>query len=145
MDRLGTWRRQWRSHLWSAYSQLRAVIKSLTSVDHWILMELLARGKGTASKSIKLSALMLAAMGYVFISLSGPPIMHSNLLQQGKHCCAKGFTLALTMARARGRPRRGAGWYAVDTRRKRHERFARAMLLDKEKCRRGTTTANSPP
>jgi hypothetical protein len=116
-----------------AYSQLWTVIKAFASIGHRILMELLAREQGTASQSIKLSALMLAAMVYVFISLSGPPIMHSNLIQQSKHRCAEGFALALTMPRARGRPRRGAGWYAADARKKRHQRFARAMLLAKEK------------
>jgi hypothetical protein len=128
-----------------AYSQLRPVIKAFTSVGHRILMELLAREQGTASQSIKLSALMLAAMVYVFISLIGPPIMHSNLIQQSKHRCAQGIALALIMPRARGRPRRGAGWYAADARKKRHQRFARAMLLAKEKRRGGATTSNSLP
>jgi hypothetical protein len=108
-------------------------------------MELLARGQGTASQSIKLSALMLAAMGYAFFSLNGPPTSHSNLFQQGKHRCAGGSALALTMPRVRGRPRRGAGWYAADSRRKRHQRFSRAMLLAKKKRRGGATVANSPP
>jgi hypothetical protein len=76
---------------------------------------------------------MLAAMVYVFISLRGPPIMHSNLIQQSKHRCAKGFALALTMLRERGRPHRGTGWYAADARKKWHQRFSRAMLLAKEK------------
>jgi hypothetical protein len=108
-------------------------------------MELLARGQGTASQSIKLSALMLAAMGYVYFSLNRPPTSHSNLFQQVQHRRAGGSALALTMPRVRGRPRRGAGWYAADSRRKRHQRFARAMLLARKKRRGGATVANSPP
>jgi hypothetical protein len=67
-------------------------------------MEPLTREQGTASQSIKLSALMLAAMVYVIISLIGPPRMHLNLVQQSKNRCAEGLALALIMPRARGRP-----------------------------------------
>jgi hypothetical protein len=50
-----------------------------------------------ASQSIKLSALMLAAMVYVIISLIGPPIMHLNFFEKNKNRCAGGI-LALALA-----------------------------------------------
>jgi hypothetical protein len=111
-------------------------------------MEPLTREQGTTSQSIKLSALMLAAMVYVIISSIEPPRMHLNLVEQSKNRCAGGIlalALALIMPRARGRPHRGAGWYAADARKKRHKRFERALLLAKTKHRVGATTPNSPP
>jgi hypothetical protein len=111
-------------------------------------MEPLAREQGTASQSIQLSALMVAAMVYGIISLIGPPIMHLKLVEQSKNRCAGGIlalALALIMPQARRRPRRGAGWYAADARKKRHKRFERALLLAKTKRRGDATAANSPP
>jgi hypothetical protein len=49
------------------------------------------------------------------------------------------------MPRARGRPRRGAGWYAVDSRRKRHKKFERALVLAKRKRPRESKETDSPP
>jgi hypothetical protein len=53
--------------------------------------------------------------------------------------------LAPTMPRLRGKPRRGAGWYAADSRRKRHGNFKRVVRLARQKRRRMTTVASSPP
>jgi hypothetical protein len=74
-----------------------------------------------ASQSIKLSTLMVAAIVYAIIHLTGTLRVHSKLTEQSRNSSA-GDTLALililTMPRVRGRPRRGADWYAVDYRRK---------------------------
>jgi hypothetical protein len=79
---------------------------------------------------------MVAAMVYVIISLIGPLRMQLNFVEQSKNHCAGGIlalALALIMPRARGRPRRGVGWYAADARKKQHKRFERALLLAKTK------------
>jgi hypothetical protein len=80
--------------------------------------------------------------------LTGPLRMQLKLVEQSKNRSAGGIlalALTLTMPRARGRPRRGAGWYAVDSRRKRHKRFERALLLAKRKRRGEAIATSSPP
>jgi hypothetical protein len=49
------------------------------------------------------------------------------------------------MPRIRGRPRRGAGWYAAESRRKRHKKFAQAIRAARRKRRAIATTVLSPP
>jgi hypothetical protein len=49
------------------------------------------------------------------------------------------------MPRLRGRPRRGAGWYAAASRRKQHRDFQAAVTLARRRCRRAILAANSPP
>jgi len=49
------------------------------------------------------------------------------------------------MPRLRGKPRRGAGWYAADSRRKRHRNFQRGVQMARQKRRRVHTAASSPP
>jgi hypothetical protein len=48
------------------------------------------------------------------------------------------------MPRVRGRPHRGSGWYAADSRRKRHWNFKCAMTLAKQRRRRAITATSSP-
>lgn len=124
------------------------IYEGLTSVSHWLLMEPLAREQGTTSQSIKLSALMVAAMVYVIFRLTGPPIMNLKFFEQSRYRRAGGIlalALPLTMPLERARPRRGAGWYATDARNKRHKKFERALLLVKRKRRGEAIAASSPP
>lgn len=123
-------------------------MKALTSVGLHLSMGPLTREQKPASQSIKLSALMAAAIVYVIFRFNETLRMHSKLAKQSRNRRG-GNTLALllilTMPRARGRPRRGVGWYAVESRRKRHKRFERALLLAKRKRRRETIATNLPP
>jgi hypothetical protein len=147
--RLGTWRRARRGHLWWPTTLIPSlVMRGLTSVGLHLLTGPLTRENRPASQSIKLSALMAAATIYAIISLLGTLRMHLQLTEPSKNR-SEGEILALVlifiMPRARGRPRRGAGWYAADSRRKRHKRFERALVLAKRKRRRETTAVDSPP
>jgi hypothetical protein len=99
-----------------SHLQLQPFMKAFTFIGHRLLMEPLTREQGPASQSIKLSALMVVAMVYVIIRLTGPLRMHLKFVEQSKNRRAGGIlalSLALTMPRARGRPRRGVDWYAV--------------------------------
>jgi hypothetical protein len=58
---------------------------------------------------------------------------------------ALALILALSMPRVRGKPRRGAGWYATESRRKRHRKFERAMIMAEQRRRRVNTAESSPP
>jgi hypothetical protein len=49
------------------------------------------------------------------------------------------------MPRIRGRPRRGADWYAAESRRKCHQKFAQAICAARRKRRATVATALSPP
>jgi hypothetical protein len=49
------------------------------------------------------------------------------------------------MPRLRGRPRRGAGWYAAASRRKRHREFQATVTLARRRHRRTILTVDSPP
>jgi hypothetical protein len=64
--------------------------------------------------------------------------------------CHQAFDdLALTsvsvMPRLRGRPRRGVGWYAAASRRKRHREFQSAVTLARQRRRKAIPAAGSPP
>jgi hypothetical protein len=147
--RRGTWRRARRGHLWWPTALTPSpVMRALTSVGLHLLMGPLTRENRPANQSIKLSALMAAATIYAIIRLFGTLRMYSQLTEPSKNR-SEGDILALVlifiMPRARGRPRRGAGWYAADSRRKRHKRFERALVLAKRKRRRETTAIDSPP
>jgi hypothetical protein len=123
-------------------------MKALTSVGLRLSMGPLTSEHRPASQSIKLSALMAATIVYVIIRLTGTLRMHSKLAEQSRNRRAGdilALVLILTMPRARGRPRRGAGWYAAESREKRHKRFERALLLAKRKRRRETIATSSPP
>jgi hypothetical protein len=54
-------------------------------------------------------------------------------------------TTLLSMPRARGRPRRGAAWYAADSQRKRQKKFERAMALASRRRFRKSRRTRSPP
>jgi hypothetical protein len=99
------------------------------------------------NQSIKLSILMDAAIVYAIIRLIGTHRLYSQLTEPSRNRSVGdilALVLILTMPRARGRPYRGAGWYAADSRRKRHKLFERALVLAKRKKCRETTTTNSP-
>jgi hypothetical protein len=51
----------------------------------------------------------------------------------------------LSMPRARGRPRRGAAWYAADSRRKRQKKFERALALASRRRTRKSRRIGTPP
>jgi hypothetical protein len=114
-----------------------------------MLMELFACVQGTDRQSIKLSTLMFfSALGYVFYSRAGYGYVYdfyASLPQPAQHCRAGGFTFAFTMPRIRGQPRRGAGWYAAESQRKRHQKFTRAIRVARKKCRASATATPSPP
>jgi hypothetical protein len=112
-------------------------------------MDLFACGQGTERQSTKLSALMVfSALGYVLYSREGYGYVYGfyvNSPQSAQHCRAGGSSFALAMPRIRGRPRRGAGWYAAESRRKRHQKFAQAIRVARRKRRASATAAPSPP
>jgi hypothetical protein len=101
-----------------------------------------------AIQSIKLVALMAATIIYVITHLTGSLRVHSKLAEKSRSSSAfdtLALILTLAMPWARGRPRRGADWYAADSRRKRHKRFEWALLLAKKRRRWATIVMRSPP
>jgi hypothetical protein len=102
----------------------------------------------TISQSIKLMDLMAITVFYSSTYLTRSSNVPSKLPKQ-RGCnrvlgeLALNFTLA--MPRVRGRPRRGADWYAADSRRKRHWNFKHMMSLAKKRRHRAITAASSPP
>jgi hypothetical protein len=100
------------------------------------------------SQSIKLMALMAIIAFYPSTCLPGSSIVPLKLPDQRGCNRALGdsaLNFALAMPRVRGRPRRGAGWYTADSRRKRHRNFKRAMTLVKQRRRQAMIAASSPP
>jgi hypothetical protein len=123
-------------------------MRGITSVGLHLLTGPLTRANRPASQSIKPSALMATTTIFALINLLGSLGMHSQLTEPSKNRRAGevlALVLILIMPRARGRPRRGAGWYAADSRRKRHKRFERALVLAKKKRPREAKAADSPP
>jgi hypothetical protein len=123
-------------------------MKGTTSVGLRSLMGLRTSYYRTDSQSIKLSALMAAIIIYAFSRLAGNLSVSSKLAEQRCSCGVLGvlaLLLAPAMPRLRGKPRRGAGWYAADSRRKRHRKFQRAVSMAKQRRRRVNTVASSPP
>jgi hypothetical protein len=60
----------------------------------------------------------------------------------------RGFLALLSvpaMPRLRGKPRRGAGWYAAASRRKRHREIQNAVTLVRRRRRQAIRAVNSPP
>jgi hypothetical protein len=110
---------------------------------------------GPASQSIKLMALMAFIVIYSPITLPGCSIITEQFpVQRGCHPTLGDLlptlgNLALTfvsgMPRLRGRPRRGARWYAAASRRKRHRDFQTAITLARQRRRRAIRAAVSPP
>jgi hypothetical protein len=99
-------------------------------------------------QSIKLMALMAITAFYPSTCLTGSSNVPLKLPEPRGCNRALGdlaLNFALAMPRVRGRPRRGAGWYTADSRRKRHRNFKRAMTLAKQRRRRAITAASSPP
>jgi hypothetical protein len=111
-------------------------------------MEPLARGWGTEGQCIQFMALMyIAVPGTVHCYHQGsrPPTLLSTLPQLVQLHRADSLTLLFIMPRIRGRPRRGTGWRAPETRRKRHQRFVRAFQAAKKNRRGGATFAPLSP
>jgi hypothetical protein len=53
--------------------------------------------------------------------------------------------LIIHMPRERGRPRRGATWYAFDSRRKRQQKFEKALSIARKQRARKTRKPRTPP
>jgi hypothetical protein len=104
-------------------------------------------GERKARALILMALMYITAAGIVHCSYQGsrPPTLFTTLSQLVQHHRAGSLTLALTMPRIRGRPRRGTGWHAPESRRKRHQRFVRAFQVAKKNRRGGATIAPSPP
>jgi hypothetical protein len=112
-------------------------------------MDLFACGKGTERQSTKLSALMaLSLLVYVLHSSKSwdnTRGFNVNSPQSAWHYRAEGSSFTQTMPRLRGRPRRGARWYAAASRRKRHQRFVQAIRTVRRRRRATAAAALSPP
>jgi hypothetical protein len=123
-------------------------MRGINSVGLHLLMRPLTRASRPASQSIKTAALMAIATIFSLISFLGGFGMHWKVTEPSENNSAGGIlalVLVLTMPRARGRPRRGAGWYAADSRWKRHKKFERALVLAKRKRPRESKETDSPP
>jgi hypothetical protein len=111
-------------------------MKVPTSIGLCLSMGPLTSEHRLASQSIKLSALMAAAIIYALTRLTGSLSVSSKLAGQRSSSSALdtlALILALAMPWARGRPHRGAGWYAANSRRKRHKRFEQAVIMAKKR------------
>jgi hypothetical protein len=100
------------------------------------------------SQSIKLLALMAAIIICPSSSIDENRRVSSKLVVQRCSCDVVGILallLAPAMSRLRGKPRRGTGWYVVDSRRKRHRNFQRAVRVIRQRWRRANIAAGSPP
>jgi hypothetical protein len=100
------------------------------------------------SQSIKIMDLMAIIVVYPSTCLTESSNVPLKLPEQwgcnrALDDLALNFTLA--MLRVRGRPRRGAGWYTTDSRRKRHWNFKCATTLAKQRRLRVIISASSPP
>jgi len=118
------------------------------SVSLRSLMGLRTSFHKTDSQSINLLALMVAIIIYPSSSIDGNLGVSSKLVEQWGSCGVFGvlaLLLAPAMPRLRGKPRRGAGWYAADSIRKRHRNFQRAVSMARQRRRRVNTAASSPP
>jgi hypothetical protein len=100
----------------------------------------LTRVKRTTDQRTKNIALMAKAVTVTFILISRPEgyEMHLEIERpkaEPSECWSRDthpvgisvIALLLHMPRARGRPRRGAAWYASDSRRKRQKKFEKAL------------------
>jgi hypothetical protein len=79
---------------------------------------------------------MAATITYAFARLTRNLSVRLKLSKQRGSSSVLGtmaLILALSMPQVRWRPRRGASWYAVESRRKRHRRFERAMIMAKKR------------
>jgi hypothetical protein len=116
-------------------------------------MDLLARERRTDQQSTRCKVLMafMVIMEVMYISVAGfvhcyrhssrPPTLLANSPQLVQRDRTGSLTLLVIMPRLRGRPRRGTGWRAPETRRQRHQRFVRAFHVAKQNRRGGATTA----
>lgn len=93
-------------------------------------------------------ALMATIAIYLPLNPRGGLIVNEQLLVQ-RVCLPVLFDSVLTsvsgMPRLRGRPRRGAGWYAAASRRKRHREFQATVTLARRRRRRTILAADEPP
>jgi hypothetical protein len=100
------------------------------------------------SQSIKLWDLMALTMIYFRTCLTGSSNVPPKPPEQWDCSSVLGvlaLNLALAMPRVRGRPRRGADWYASNSRRKRHRNFKRVVTIARQRQRRAIIAASSPP
>jgi hypothetical protein len=121
--------------------------------SHNQLTSPLKRAKGTTHQSIKHSALMVdtVTINLTLISCLDGYAMHLQI--QFVECWSRdnlsvnisAIAQLLHMPRARGRPRRGAAWYAYDSRRKRQKKFERALALASARATRKHGRHRTPP
>jgi hypothetical protein len=110
-------------------------------------MQLSTSAIGPASQSIKLVALMAFIVVYFPINLLECSIvLEQSSAQRGCHPVPDDLALnsVPVMPRLRGRPRRGAGWYAAASRWKRHREFQSAVTLARRRRRQAIRATGSP-
>jgi hypothetical protein len=119
---------------------------NLSGLHH--LMRPLTRARRTVGQSIKTTALMAIATIFSLISsLGGFGMIRKVAEPKGDNFVVGTPTLDLVLSipRARGRPRRGAGWYAADSRWKRQKKFEKALSLAKRRRPRKSIGTGTPP
>jgi hypothetical protein len=110
---------------------------------HLRSMELLST---SARDSIRQRTQLSNLMAFMTIFGLINPAASSIILDQPS--VQSDFSILLSvpaMPRLRGKPRRGARWYAAASRRKRHRDFQRALSLAKRRRRQASRAVNSPP
>jgi hypothetical protein len=107
-------------------------------------------------QSIKNTALMARAITFILINRLGGFGMHWEIERpkaEPSECRNRdtlptgilAIVLLLYMPRARGRPRRGAAWYAFDSRRKRQKNFEKALAIACKRRTRKSKRNGTPP
>jgi hypothetical protein len=109
-------------------------------------MRLLARASSTGEQRIKTSALMAIAITFDLIHRLGGFVMHLRFAEpKAEPSKSRDRAWLLSMPRARGRPRRGAAWYAADSRWKRQKNFEKALALASRRKTRKSRRLGTPP
>jgi hypothetical protein len=113
----------------------------------------LKRVKRTTHQSIKHLALMVRTVTITLTLISCLDGYAMHLQIRPVECWSRNnlpvnisaIARLLHMPRARGRPRRGAAWYAYDSRRKRQKKFERALALASARTTRKHGRPRTPP
>jgi hypothetical protein len=95
---------------------------------------------------IRQSTQLGTLMAFIVIYWPINPLASSIMLERTS--VQQGFLALLsvsTMPRLRGKPRRGASWYAAASRRKRHKEIQNAVSLARKRRRQAIRAVNSPP
>jgi hypothetical protein len=119
-------------------------------------MRPLTRARRTVDQSIKTTALMATDINFILINHLGGFVMHWEIAEskvEPSECRNRdtpsasilAIALLLHMPRARGRPRRGAAWYAFDSHRKQQNNFEKALALASRRRTRKSRRTRMPP